>query len=173
MPHLEASDLAAVCRKPSRRPSTWPRTLAKNNAHFRRALRRLPLGVSSNFRYWGDDKTLYVKRGRGARVWDLDDNEYVDYRLGYGPVILGHCHPEVDAAAREGQQVGTVFALSTEREAVVAELIAEMVRGGRAGALLELGHRGRHGRAAHRARGHRAATATSSSRARTTACSTR
>jgi len=70
------------------------RSLAKNNAHFRRALRRLPLGVSSNFRYWGDDKTLYVKRGRGARVWDLDDNEYVDYRLGYGPVILGHAEIE-------------------------------------------------------------------------------
>jgi glutamate-1-semialdehyde 2,1-aminomutase len=103
------------------------RTLARNNAHFRRALKRLPLGVSSNLRYWGDDKTLYVKRGRGARVYDLDENEYVDYRLGYGPVILGHAHPEVDAAAREGQEVGTVFALSTEREAVVAELVAEMV----------------------------------------------
>jgi glutamate-1-semialdehyde 2,1-aminomutase len=103
------------------------RSLARNNAHFRRALRRLPLGVSSNFRYWGDDKTLYVKRGRGARLWDLDDNEYVDYRLGYGPVILGHCHPEVDAAAREGQQVGTVFAMSTEREVAVAELIHELV----------------------------------------------
>jgi glutamate-1-semialdehyde 2,1-aminomutase len=103
------------------------RSLARNQAHFRRALRRLPLGVSSNFRYWGDDKTLYVKRGRGARLWDLDDNEYVDYRLGYGPVILGHAHPEVDAAAREGQEVGTVFAMSTEREVVVAELIAEMV----------------------------------------------
>jgi glutamate-1-semialdehyde 2,1-aminomutase len=90
-------------------------------------VRKLPLGVSSNFRYWGDEKTLYVKRGRGALLWDLDDNEYVDYRLGYGPVILGHCNPEVDAAAREGQQVGTVFALSTERELAVAELISEMV----------------------------------------------
>jgi len=103
------------------------RSLAKNNAHFRRAVKRLPLGVTSNFRYWGDDLTLYVKRGRGARIWDLDDNEYIDYRLGYGPVILGHCHPEVDAAAREGQEVGSVFALSTEREAVVAELVSEMV----------------------------------------------
>jgi glutamate-1-semialdehyde 2,1-aminomutase len=103
------------------------RSLAKSNAHFRRALKRLPLGVSSNFRYWGDDRTLYVARGEGARIWDLDGNEYVDYRLGYGPVILGHCHPEVDAAAREGQRVGTVFALSTEREVAVAERIAEMV----------------------------------------------
>ena len=41
--------------------------------------------------------------------------DYIDYRLGYGPAILGHCHPEVDAAAREGQEVGTVFALGTEK----------------------------------------------------------
>src|SRR6185503_15370593 len=103
------------------------RSLAKSNAHFRRAVKRLPLGVSSNFRYWGDERTVYIERGEGARVWDLDGNEYVDYRLGYGPVILGHCHAEVDAAAREGQRVGTVFALSTEREAAVAERIADMV----------------------------------------------
>jgi len=103
------------------------RSLDKSNAHFRRAVRKLPLGVSSNFRYWGDDKTLYVKTSQGARIWDLDGNEYIDYRLGYGPVILGHRHPEVDAAAREGQEVGTVFAMSTEREVVVAELVSEMV----------------------------------------------
>jgi glutamate-1-semialdehyde 2,1-aminomutase len=104
-----------------------PRSLVKSNAHFRRAVQKLPLGVSSNFRYWGDDKTLYVKRGEGGRIWDLDGNEYVDYRLGYGPVILGHCHPQVDSAALEGQKVGTVFALSTEKEASVAELISELV----------------------------------------------
>ena len=88
--------------------------LDKSTAHFQKAVEAMPLGVSSNFRYWGEGKTVYVKRGRGARVWDLDDNVYVDYRLGYGPAILGHCHPEVDAAAREGQEVGTVFALGTE-----------------------------------------------------------
>jgi glutamate-1-semialdehyde 2,1-aminomutase len=105
------------------------RDLSKSNAHFRKAVRRMPLGVSSNFRYWGDDKTVYVKRGEGARLWDIDGNEYIDYRLGYGPVILGHCHPEVDAAAREGQKVGTVFALGTERELTVAELIHDMMPG--------------------------------------------
>src|SRR5215510_10159381 len=105
------------------------RRLDRSNAHFRKAQARMPLGVSSNFRYWGDEKTVYVKRGRGARVWDLDDNVYVDYRLGYGPVILGHCHQEVDAAAREGQQIGTVFALGTERELVVADLIHDMMPG--------------------------------------------
>jgi glutamate-1-semialdehyde 2,1-aminomutase len=106
-----------------------PRNLTKSNAHFRKAVQRLPLGVSSNFRYWGDDKTIYVKRGQGARLWDIDGNEYVDYRLGYGPVILGHCHPEVDAAAREGQKVGTVYALGTEKELAVAELIHDMMPG--------------------------------------------
>src|ERR1700722_10949337 len=51
------------------------RKLTKNNAHFRRAVKRLPLGVASNFRYWGEDRTIYVKRGVGARITDLDDNE--------------------------------------------------------------------------------------------------
>ena len=66
------------------------RSLARSNAHFKKASAKLPLGVSSNFRYWGDDKTIYVERGKGARVWDLDGNEYIDYRLAYGPVILGY-----------------------------------------------------------------------------------
>ena len=105
------------------------RSLEKSNAHFRKAMARMPLGVSSNFRYWGDEKTVYVKRGAGARVYDIDDNVYVDYRLGYGPVILGHCHAEVDEAAREGQKVGTVYALGTERELVVADLIHDMMPG--------------------------------------------
>lgn len=103
------------------------RKMSNNNAHFRRAVRRLPLGVASNFRYWGDDRTIYVKRGRGARIVDLDDNGYVDYRMGYGPGILGYADPRVDEAAREGMQVGGVFALSTERELAVAERIAKMV----------------------------------------------
>ena len=92
------------------------RKLTKNNAHFKRAVTRLPLGVASNFRYWGEDRTIYVKHGKGARIVDLDDNSYVDYRLGYGPAILGYADERVDAAAREGMAVGGVFALATERE---------------------------------------------------------
>ncbi len=103
------------------------RVLDKSHAHYRRALTRLPLGVASNFRFWGEDRTIYVKQGRGGRIVDLDDNEYVDYRLGYGPAILGYADPRVDEAAREGMQVGGVFALSTEREYRVAERIAKMV----------------------------------------------
>lgn len=103
------------------------RILAKSNAHFRKAQTRLPLGVASNFRYWGDNGTIYVKRGRGGRIWDIDDNAYVDYRLGYGPAILGYADPRVDEAAREGMEVGGVFALSTEREYAVASRISKMV----------------------------------------------
>src|SRR6516165_9440137 len=100
------------------------RTLTKNHAHFQRALKRLPLGVASNFRFWGEDRTIYVKEGRGARVTDLDDNVYVDYRMGYGPAILGYADQRVDEAAREGMNVGGVFALSTEGEYRVAARIA-------------------------------------------------
>ena len=107
------------------RPKT--RVLAKSNAQFQKALKRLPLGVASTFRYWGDDRTIYVHHGKGGRTWDIDGNCYVDYRLGYGPAILGYADDRVDAAARKGMEVGGVFALSTERELIVADRIAKMV----------------------------------------------
>jgi len=103
------------------------RTLTRNHEHFRRALKRMPLGVASNFRFWGEDRTIYVKSGRGARITDLDDNVYVDYRMGYGPAILGYADARVDEAARQGMEVGGVFALSTEAEYRVAQRIAKMV----------------------------------------------
>jgi len=103
------------------------RSLSRSNQHFQKANTRLPLGVSSNFRYWGDDKTIYIERGNGGRVWDIDGNEYIDYRLAYGPVILGYADERVDSAAREGMSVGGVFALSTELEFEVASRISRMV----------------------------------------------
>jgi glutamate-1-semialdehyde 2,1-aminomutase len=103
------------------------RNLKKSNAQFQRAVKRLPLGVASTFRYWGDDRTIYVDHGKGGRTWDIDGNAYVDYRLGYGPAILGYADDRVDAAAIRGIKVGGVFALSTERELVVADRIAKMV----------------------------------------------
>ena len=103
------------------------RCLKNSNAHFKRAQQKMPLGVSSNFRYWGDDKTIYIKRGKGGRIWDIDDNEYIDYRLAYGPIILGYADERVDEAARDGMQVGGVFALSTELEYEVASQVSRMV----------------------------------------------
>ena len=99
----------------------------KSAAHFKKAMKRLPLGVTSNFRYWGDDGTIYIKQGKGARLWDIDGNEYIDYRLGFGPAILGYADERVDAAARDGMDVGGVFALATELEYRVAGRICEMV----------------------------------------------
>lgn len=103
------------------------RSLAKSNAHFERAVQKLPLGVSSNFRYWGDDKTIYADHGKGGRIWDIDGNEYIDYRLAYGPIILGYADGRIDEAARQGMAVGGVFALSTEPEYEVAQRISNMV----------------------------------------------
>jgi glutamate-1-semialdehyde 2,1-aminomutase len=117
-----STDLEAAYKKPHMK-----RSLSRSNRHHKRALTRLPLGVSSNFRYWGEDQTIYIERGRGSRLWDIDGNEYIDYRLGYGPGILGYADPRVDAAAREGMKVGGVFALSTKLEYKLASRISKMV----------------------------------------------
>jgi glutamate-1-semialdehyde 2,1-aminomutase len=86
----------------------------------------IPCGVNSNFRYWGDDKTLVVKRGEGAYIWDQDDNKYIDYRLGFGPVILGHAECGVTDRIREALEMGNTFAMTNEYEISVAERIREL-----------------------------------------------
>lgn len=103
------------------------RNLTRCQAQFQKARKKLPLGVASNFRYWGDDKTIYVTHGKGGRIWDMDDNEYIDYRLGYGPAILGYADDRVDAAVVEAMSVGGVFALATEPELELAQRVSEMV----------------------------------------------
>jgi Glutamate-1-semialdehyde aminotransferase len=78
--------------------ATNPTTALRREAQtsmYARACRTLPGGTDSNFRAWGDD-TVYVDRGKGGRVWDIDGNEYIDLRMGYGPVILGHADERVD-----------------------------------------------------------------------------
>lgn len=105
-----------------------PRNLSASHAQFAKAVTKLPLGVASNFRYWGEERTIYVRQGKGARITDIDGNNYIDYRLGYGPAILGYADPRVDVAARQGIEVGGVFALATEREFTVAARISKMVK---------------------------------------------
>lgn len=92
---------------------------------YRRAIRTLPGGANSNFRAWGE-QTIYVDRGRGCRVWDLDGNEYIDLRMGYGPVILGHADPRVDDHVNERMRRGVSFSLTSEDEVRVVELISEL-----------------------------------------------
>ncbi len=93
---------------------------------FRRAKAVIPHGVNSNFRYWGDDDTLVIARGQGAYIWDLDGRRYIDYRLGFGPVILGHAHPQVDARVHEAMRGGVTFAWTTPWEIEAAERIVRL-----------------------------------------------
>lgn len=92
----------------------------------KRAQKVLPLGVNSNFRYWGEGLTPYVKRARGAHLWDVGGNEFIDYRLAFGPIILGHAFDAVDAKVIEEVRNGVLFAMTGELELEVAELIVSM-----------------------------------------------
>ncbi|MHB8890796.1 MAG: aspartate aminotransferase family protein [Candidatus Limnocylindrales bacterium] len=92
---------------------------------YRRAIETLPGGANSNFRAWGED-TIYVDRGKGGRVWDLDGNEYIDLRMGYGPVVLGHGDDRVDDYVNERMRRGVSFSLTSEDEVRAMELLKEL-----------------------------------------------
>ncbi|MEI6291808.1 MAG: guanitoxin biosynthesis PLP-dependent transaminase GntE, partial [Chloroflexota bacterium] len=86
----------------------------------------LPLGVNSNFRYWGQDETPYVKKAKGSHLWDVGGNEYIDYRMAFGPIILGHAFDAVDDKVIEEVRNGVLFAMTGELELDVAEMIVDM-----------------------------------------------
>ena len=86
----------------------------------------MPHGVNSNFRYRGEEDTLVIKKGDGAYIWDMDDKRYIDYRLAFGPIILGHAHPVVNQSVKEAVDQGTLFAWTTPLEVEVAERIVRM-----------------------------------------------
>jgi glutamate-1-semialdehyde 2,1-aminomutase len=92
---------------------------------YARASRTLPGGADSNFRAWGEN-TVYVDRGKGGRVWDIDGNEFVDLRLGYGPVLLGHNDERVDDYVNERMRRGVSFSLTSEDEVRAMELLCEL-----------------------------------------------
>lgn len=103
-------------------------SLVKTRTHqlFAKAKQYIPYGVNSNFRYWGDEDTPILTRGAGAYVWDADDNRYIDYRLGFGPIILGHAYPEVTRRVAEAIQNGVLFAATTPIEIELAERFTRM-----------------------------------------------
>jgi glutamate-1-semialdehyde 2,1-aminomutase len=98
---------------------------------FARACEAIPAGVNSTARAkWSgwDPYPLFVDRGEGAYLYDVDGNRYIDYLLGLGPMILGHRPPKVTAAVVEQiQNRGTVFALPTAAEALLAEKVIAAV----------------------------------------------
>jgi glutamate-1-semialdehyde 2,1-aminomutase len=116
------------CRSASRTPteSTYGEPLGRAiDPATGSAARAVPGGTDSNFRAWGED-TIYVDRGKGGRVWDIDGNEYIDLRLGYGPVILGHGDDRVDDYVNERMRLGVSFSLTSEDEVRAIELLAEL-----------------------------------------------
>lgn len=102
------------------------RSYVRTRALFQRAKAVIPYGVNSNFRYWGDEHTPIMQRGQGAYVWDADDNRYVDYRMGFGPIILGHADPTVNRRVTAAIQNGVLFAATTPVEIEVAERFTRM-----------------------------------------------
>ncbi len=94
-----------------------------------RAVRRMPGGVNSPvraFRSVGGDP-LFIERGEKSRIFDVDGNEYVDYVMSYGPLILGHAHPKVVEDVESTARKGTSFGAPTELEVELAELVCEAV----------------------------------------------
>ncbi|GAB4499378.1 MAG: glutamate-1-semialdehyde 2,1-aminomutase [Anaerolineales bacterium] len=99
---------------------------SKTQALQQRAQKVAPLGVNSNFRFWGDGITPYVQKAKGGYLWDVDDKKYIDYRMAFGPIILGHSYDEVDQKVIEEIKSGVLFAMTGELEIEVAEMIVEM-----------------------------------------------
>ncbi len=100
----------------------------RSRALFERSQQLLPGGVSSNIRY-SAPHPIYIHEARGSRIRDVDGNEYVDCRLGFGPVLLGHSPEAVTAAVTRAMTTGTVYALPHEGEVALAEKIRAAVPG--------------------------------------------
>ncbi len=90
---------------------------------FERARKVLVNGVSSQFRYWGDNDTIVIDHGEGGHLIDMDGKRYIDYQLGFGPIILGHGDPAVATAVAETLGEGTSFAMTQRREIEAAEKV--------------------------------------------------
>ena len=101
--------------------------LDKSTSLFARSQKLLPGGVNSPVRSFGavGGTPPFLAKGQGARVWDVDGNEYVDFLGSWGPLVLGHAHPAIIEAVKQAADGGTSFGAPTERELELAELIAQ------------------------------------------------
>lgn len=102
---------------------------SRSQSLFAEAQQYIPGGVNSpvrSFRAVGGTPP-FIQRGAGARIWDRDDNEYVDYVGSWGPLVLGHTHPDVVRAVQEAASKGTSFGAPIEGEVELARLIHEAV----------------------------------------------
>src|SRR5437588_4147506 len=100
---------------------------ARSAALFAEAQGLLPGGVDSPVRAFRavGGTPRFIARARGAAVWDVDDNRYIDYLASWGPLIAGHAHPGVVAAIQEAASKGTSYGAPTEAEVELARLVKQ------------------------------------------------
>jgi glutamate-1-semialdehyde 2,1-aminomutase len=104
---------------------------ARSEALFAEALQFIPGGVNSPVRAFRavGGQPFFVNRAKGARIWDVDGNELIDYVGTWGPAILGHAHPKIIAAVQSAAEHGTSFGIPNPLEVTMARLIRELVPG--------------------------------------------
>src|SRR5450631_3055261 len=117
--------------------AAFERRTPKSAAAHKKNLKRIPLGVASNYRAY-DPYPIFVKEGSGSKFRDLDGNEYIDHNLCFGALMAGHCHPAVMTAVSARLNAGTMFGMPHDMEWELAEEICnrfpvEMVRFGNSG----------------------------------------
>ena len=97
---------------------------------YKKAVELIPGGVNSPVRAFKSvnrEAPIFVKRGNGPKIYDEDDNEYIDYICSWGPLILGHNHPFVLNAVQEIIENGSSYGLPTKYEVELAELIVGII----------------------------------------------
>jgi len=100
----------------------------KSRALFKKAKQSLLGGVASKPHLsLYDEYPLFLERGKGSKVYDVDGNEYIDYLAGFGPMILGYCHPALNKAVEEQIAKGSHFAAPYELLADVSEKLTQMI----------------------------------------------
>jgi glutamate-1-semialdehyde 2,1-aminomutase len=102
---------------------------SRNQQLFELSQKYIPGGVNSPVRAFKSvgGTPIFFRRGQGAYVWDADDKTYIDYVGSWGPLILGHAHPEVIKAVQAAAQDGLTFGAPTEAELEIAELLCKLV----------------------------------------------
>ncbi|MDI6689320.1 MAG: glutamate-1-semialdehyde 2,1-aminomutase [Actinomycetota bacterium] len=103
--------------------------MSKSHELFSRAKEYIPGGVNSPVRAFKavGMEPLFITKGKGSKIYDVDGNEYIDYVCSWGPLILGHAHPKVISAVKDILENGTSFGACTELEVELAKQIIEAV----------------------------------------------
>jgi glutamate-1-semialdehyde 2,1-aminomutase len=116
-------DRARIAELTDREMAKLAERTAASKGRYERAVKVMPSGVPSSFQA-NDPWPVYLDRGEGARVWDVDGNEYLDFHNGFGVMCIGHANPVVGAAVKARIDLGTHFAAPTDGSIVVAEELA-------------------------------------------------